>query len=69
MDSSGRQSLATFERGIGDAAVTYENELRLRLSRGGDAGLESIVPPRTRLIEGPPAARWTPRSSGTGIVG
>ena len=27
MDSSGRQSLATFERGIGDAAVTYENEL------------------------------------------
>ena len=54
MDSSGRQSLATFERGIGDAAVTYENELRLRLSRGGgDAGLESIVPPRTLLIEGP----------------
>ncbi len=56
MDSSGRQSLATFERGIGDAAVTYENELRLRLSRGGsDAGLESIVPPRTLLIEGPAA--------------
>ena len=50
------QSLATFERGIGDAAVTYENELRLRLSRGGsDAGLESIVPPRTLLIEGPAA--------------
>ncbi|HEY2157823.1 MAG TPA: sulfate ABC transporter substrate-binding protein [Isosphaeraceae bacterium] len=56
MDSSGRQSLATFERGIGDAAVTYENELRLRLGRGGsDAGLESIVPPRTLLIEGPAA--------------
>ncbi len=56
MDSSGRQSLATFERGIGDAAVTYENELRLRLARGGsDAGLESIVPPHTLLIEGPAA--------------
>jgi sulfate transport system substrate-binding protein len=56
MDSSGRQSLATFERGIGDAAVTYENELRLRLARGGsDAGLESVVPPRTLLIEGPAA--------------
>jgi sulfate/thiosulfate-binding protein len=56
MDSSGRQSLATFERGTGDAAVTYENELRLRLKRGrGDAGLDAIVPPRTLLIEGPAA--------------
>jgi sulfate/thiosulfate-binding protein len=56
MDSSGRQSLATFERGTGDVAVTYENELRLRLKRGGaDAGLEAIVPPRTLLIEGPAA--------------
>ena len=27
MDASGRQSMATFERGTGDAVVTYENEL------------------------------------------
>ena len=55
MDSSGRQSLGTFERGTGDAVVTYENELLLRLGRGGDPGLESVVPPRTLLIEGPAA--------------
>jgi len=55
MDSSGRQSLGTFERGTGDAVVTYENELRLRLNRGGDAGLESVVPPQTLQIEGPAA--------------
>ncbi len=55
MDSSGRQSLGTFERGTGDAVVTYENELRLRVGRGGDAGLESVKPPRTLLIEGPAA--------------
>ena len=34
MDSSGRQSLATFERGTGDAVVTYENELLLRKKFG-----------------------------------
>jgi len=55
MDSSGRQSLGTFERGTGDAVVTYENELLLRLNRGGDVGLESVVPHRTLLIEGPAA--------------
>lgn len=56
MDSSGRQSLGTFERGTGDAVVTYENELRLRLSRSGSkSGIEAVVPPRTLLIEGPAA--------------
>jgi sulfate/thiosulfate transport system substrate-binding protein len=55
MDSSGRQSLGTFERGTGDAVVTYENELDLRLNRGGDAPIEKIVPPQTLQIEGPAA--------------
>ena len=61
MDSSGRQSLGTFERGTGDAVVTYENELRLRLARGADgkgngaAAIESVLPPRTLQIEGPAA--------------
>jgi sulfate/thiosulfate-binding protein len=53
MDSSGRQSLATFERGTGDAVVTYENELKLREKRGGGDPIETIVPARTLLIEGP----------------
>jgi len=30
MDKSGRESVTTFERGIGDALVTYENEVLLR---------------------------------------
>ncbi|HEX7344125.1 MAG TPA: extracellular solute-binding protein, partial [bacterium] len=30
MDKSGRESVTTFERGIGDAIVTYENEALLR---------------------------------------
>lgn len=54
MDSSGRQSLATFERGTGDVAITYENELLLRSRRGGSA-VDTVVPPRTLLIEGPAA--------------
>lgn len=54
MDTSGRQSLSTFERGTGDAIVTYENELRLA---GKRTGVEHpcVVPPRTLLIEGPAA--------------
>ena len=35
MDASGRQSMATFERGTGDAIVTYENELLLQRKRTG----------------------------------
>lgn len=52
MDASGRQSLGTFERGTGDAVVTYENELRLRLKRSGPT-IDTVIPPRTLLIEGP----------------
>ncbi len=37
MDASGRQSMATFERGTGDAIVTYENELCSRASSTGRA--------------------------------
>ena len=54
MDSSGRQSMATFERGTGDAVVTYENELRLQRKRTGEQ-VPSIIPPATLLIEGPAA--------------
>lgn len=54
MDATGRQSMATFERGTGDAIVTYENELLLqRKVNGQDAPY--VVPPATLLIEGPAA--------------
>ncbi len=54
MDSSGRQSMATFERGTGDAVVTYENELLLQRKK---TGVEApyVIPPATLLIESPAA--------------
>lgn len=54
MDSSGRQSLATFERGTGDAVVTYENELLLR-KKFGAKPIPYITPDTTLLIESPAA--------------
>lgn len=54
MDSSGRQSMATFERGTGDAVVTYENELLLQRKLQG-IEVPYIIPPATLLIEGPAA--------------
>ena len=54
MDASGRQSMATFERGTGDAVVTYENELLLRRKMTGQAA-PYVIPPATLLIEGPAA--------------
>ena len=53
MDKSGRESVTTFERGIGDALVTYENEVLLR-QMGGKA-LPFIISPATILIENPVA--------------
>jgi sulfate/thiosulfate transport system substrate-binding protein len=54
MDASGRQSMATFERGTGDAIVTYENELLLQGKLEGRVPPYAI-PPSTLLIEGPAA--------------
>lgn len=53
MDPSGRQSVANFERGTGDALVTYENELLLRRKEG--KAIPYVVPPATLLIESPAA--------------
>ncbi len=53
MDPSGRQSVANFERGTGDALVTYENELLLRRKAGQE--IPYVVPPATLLIESPVA--------------
>ncbi len=54
MDSSGRQSLATFERGTGDAVVTYENELLLR-QKFAARPIPYVTPDSTLLIESPAA--------------
>jgi sulfate transport system substrate-binding protein len=54
MDASGRQSMATFTRGTGDAVVTYENEILLRRKMTGE-DLPYAIPPSTLLIENPAA--------------
>jgi len=53
MDKSGRQSVTTFERGIGDVILTYENEIILRRLQGRD--FPFVVPASTILIENPAA--------------
>lgn len=52
MDSSGRQSMATFERGTGDVVVTYENEVLLQ-AKMKKVEAPYVIPPATLLIEGP----------------
>ena len=53
MDKSGRESVTTFENGIGDALITYENEILLRNMQGRE--MPFIVPDATILIENPVA--------------
>jgi len=52
LDGSGRQSMATFERGTGDAVVTYENELLFQ-RKLKKAEAPYVIPPATLLIENP----------------
>ncbi len=51
MDKSGRMSVTTFENGIGDALLTYENEALLRQKQGRE--FPFIIPDATILIENP----------------
>lgn len=53
MDKSGRESVTTFERGVGDVIVTYENELLPRIK--SNRPYEIIVPDETVWIENPAA--------------
>lgn len=53
MDKSGRASMTTFEKGIGDVVITYENELLLRNMESKK--YEIIIPDATLLIENPVA--------------
>lgn len=51
MDKGARESITTFEKGIGDVAITYENEVLV----GQQAGYnyELVIPSATILIENP----------------
>lgn len=53
MDRSGRDSVLTFERGVGDAIITYENEILAGQAKG--QSYEYIVPASTIVIENPVA--------------
>lgn len=53
MDKSGRESFSTFEQGIGDAVITYENEILRAVNEG--QRMEIIYPKSTILIENPVA--------------
>lgn len=51
MDRGARESIANFEKGVGDVAITYENEVLV----GREAGqtYDYVVPRSTILIENP----------------
>ena len=52
-DKDARTSVTSFEKGIGDVAITYENEVLLGRQRGDD--FELVIPHATILIETPVA--------------
>jgi len=53
MDKGARESITNYEKGVGDAAITYENEVLV----GQQAGqkYEYVIPRSTILIENPAA--------------
>jgi sulfate/thiosulfate transport system substrate-binding protein len=53
MDKGARESITTFEKGVGDAAITYENEVLV--ARQAGQSYEYVVPHSTILIENPVA--------------
>lgn len=53
MDKGARESIVTFEKGKGDAAITYENEVLV--SRAAGRAMDYVVPPSTIIIENPMA--------------
>lgn len=55
LDESGRQSFLTFQSGIGDVAITYENEYFAAVKADPNTPIEIIYPSSTILIENPVA--------------
>ena len=53
MDKGARESITNFEKGVGDVAITYENEVLVGQQKGQD--YELIIPGSTILIENPVA--------------
>jgi sulfate/thiosulfate-binding protein len=53
MDKGARESMLTFENGIGDAIITYENEVLVAKKSG--KSYDYVVPASTILIENPVA--------------
>jgi sulfate transport system substrate-binding protein len=53
MDKGARESIVTFEKGVGDAAITYENEVLVAKKEG--QAMDYVTPPSTILIENPVA--------------
>jgi len=53
MDRGARDSMLTFERGVGDAIITYENEILVGRSEGKN--YDYVTPKSTILIENPVA--------------
>jgi sulfate/thiosulfate-binding protein len=51
LDKSGRASVTTFENKVGDAIITYENEMLLRLMNGRDYVI--VIPKATMRIQNP----------------
>jgi sulfate/thiosulfate-binding protein len=53
MDRSARDAMLTFERGVGDAIITYENEILVGRSKG--QRYDYVIPRSTIVIENPVA--------------
>lgn len=53
MDKGARESITNYEKGVGDVAITYENEALVGRQSGQD--YEYIIPRSTILIENPVA--------------
>jgi len=53
MDKGARESITTFEKGVGDVAITYENEVLV--GRQSGQNYDYVVPHSTILIENPVA--------------
>ena len=51
MDKGARESITNFEKGVGDVAITYENEVLVGQASGQD--YELVIPRSTILIENP----------------
>lgn len=53
MDKGARESMLTFESGVGDAIITYENEALV--ARKAGKAMDYVIPTSTILIENPAA--------------